>query len=112
MPYVCSDLDELWQVGIVAVHAVQTFDRDQHSPILATNFCQDFVQRFVIVVIERPPTGTGKLGTLNDAVVSKTVVDDQIAGPNQVPDHGLVGRMTAGEGNNILDTQELRQFGF
>ena len=33
------------RLGIVAIHAVHTFDGDQHAAIIATDFRQDFVER-------------------------------------------------------------------
>ena len=66
----------------------------------------------MVIVFERASTSTRKFSALYQAVVSKTVVDDQIAGPNKVTNHRFVTSMTSGKGNDILDTKELRQFAF
>jgi hypothetical protein len=48
-----------------------------------------------------------QLGSLDDAVVCQSVVQDQIAGTDQVPNDGFVGGMSAREGNDVFDTEEL-----
>ena len=96
------DLDEPRQIGKVAVHAVDAFDGDQHAAILVPQFAQQLIERLPIVVRERPPPCAGKNRTLHDAVVGQRVVQDQIAGAEQVADRRFVGRVAADEDDRRL----------
>ena len=81
------DFDELRQIGEVAVHAVDAFDDDQHAAIFAARISvEQLVERLPIVVRERPAAGAGEDRALDDAVVRQRVVQDQVAGAEQVAD--------------------------
>ena len=98
------DLDELRQVGEVAVHAVDAFDDDQHAAILAADFGQQLVERLPVVVRERPAASAGEDRALNDAVVRQRVVSDQVARAEQVADRRFVRRVAADEDRSQSST--------
>ena len=89
------DFDEPRQVGDVAVHAVHAFDRDQHAAIGRPQLGQQLVERLPIVVRKRPPAGAREDRALDDAVVRQRVVQDQVAGAEQVADRGFVRGVAA-----------------
>jgi hypothetical protein len=92
--------------GIVAVHAVDALDGDQDALVVAADFGQHGVQGLPIVVRERAALGVGMDRALDDAVVSQFVVQDQIAGAEQVPDGGLVGCVAADEHHGVFRPDE------
>ena len=100
------DLDEPRQVGKVAVHAVDAFDGDQHAAVFAAELRQQLIERLPIVVREGPPPGAGR-SPLHDAVVGQRVVQDQVAGAEQVADRRFVGRVAADEDDRIFDAEEF-----
>ena len=104
------DLDEPRQIGIVAVHAVDAFDRDQHAAIFAAQLREQLIERLPIVVRERPPPRAGQDAALDDAVVGQRVVQDQIARAEQVADRRFVRRVTADEDDRVLRADEARRW--
>src|SRR5438874_4652490 len=75
-------LNELWQVGDIAVHTVQAFNHDQHALKLIANRLKQSVERFGIIMRERAPLGARQGRAGKDAIVGKAFVDDQILRPN------------------------------
>ena len=106
------DLDELRQVGDVAIHAVDAFDGDQHAAVFAPQIRQQLVDGPPIIVRERSPTGTGQNAALNDAVMRQGVMQNQIARAEQVADRGFVGRMAADVDDGIFRADEVGNCSF
>ena len=108
------DLDEVRQVGNVAVHAVQAFDDDQHALVLQAALRQQLIQRLPIVVRERHAPRARQLAADERAVVDQRVVHDQILRPEQVADGRDIGGMAAHEHDAIVDAvhggQRLLEF--
>ncbi len=101
------DLDELRQVRDVAVHAVDAFDGDQHAAVFAAQVGQQLVDRRANRYAGRPPPGAGENAALDDAVMRQGVVQDQIAGAEQVADRSFVGRMAADVDDGIFGADEF-----
>ena len=90
-------VDQLGQIGDVAVHAVDALDDDQHAAILAAELGQHPLGGLGVVVRERPPPRAGKDRPLDDAVVGQGVVQDEVARADEVADDRLVRGVAADE---------------
>src|SRR5512142_1474752 len=102
------DLDELWQRGYVAVHAVNALDHYQHSPVVPTHPRKQGIKGSDVVVSEWLPRGPRKLAALQDTVVSQGIVDDQIFPAEEVADEPHVGAMAADQGHRGFRAQQFR----
>jgi hypothetical protein len=49
--------DELRQIRIVAVHAVNAFDSHQHAAVVVPDFAEQLIERVPIIVGKWPPPG-------------------------------------------------------
>ena len=103
-------LDELRQVGIVAVHAVDALDRDHHPLVLRPQIAKQAVELLVVVVTERTLAGLRGAGPLHDAVVGQFVVEDQVAGAEEMVEHRGVRAVAAGKHHGPLRAKEPGQF--
>ncbi len=106
------DFDEPRQVGNIAVHAVHALDGDRHAAIGGPQLFQQLVERAPVVVREGPAAGARQHRALHDAVVGQRVVDDQVAGSEQVAERGFVGAVAADEDQRRVDADEAGQLGF
>ena len=61
---------------------------------------------------ERPAAGAAKDRALHDAVVRQRVVQDQVAGAEQVADDRLVGRVAADEHDRVFGADEVGDAAF
>ena len=91
------DVDEARQVGVVAVHAVDALDRDEHAAVAVADAREKHVERAPVVVGESAAGGAGEPRALENRVVGQDVVDDQVARAHQVPDGRDVGRVPGDE---------------
>ncbi len=85
------------QVGVVAVHAVDALDGDQHAAIAVADAGEQRVERAPVVVGEAAAGRAGEPRALEDRVVGQDVVDDQVARAHQVADRRDVGRVPGDE---------------
>ena len=95
MPFL--DVDEARQVGVVAIHAVDAFDRDEYAAVAVADACEERVERAPIVVGESAAGCAGEPRTLENRVVGQDVVDDEVSRAHQVPDGRDVGRVPGDE---------------
>ena len=72
-------LDELRQVGDVAVHGIEAFDDDQRVAARAPVRAQQPLEVIEIVVPEGERLGVRKLDAGEQAVVRQLVVQDEVA---------------------------------
>ena len=105
-PVAPLDLDELWKIGNVPVHAVNTLDGDQHAAVLGPELLEQPIGHLPVVVRERTAPGAGEDASLDDTVMRQGVVQDQIAGAQQVTDHRLVRGVTAGHCHGVFDSRK------
>ena len=91
------DVDEARQVGVVAVHAVDALDRDEHAAVAVADAREEHVERAPVVVGEPAAGGAGEPRALENRVVGQDVVDDEVARAHQVPDGRDVGRVPGDE---------------
>ena len=73
------DVDEAREVGVVAVHAVDGFDGDEDAPEAVADARKERVERAPIVVGEPAAGRAGQSRALEDGIVGKDVVDDEVA---------------------------------
>ncbi len=106
-----ADLDQLRQGAHVPFHAVNPFGHDQHAAVILADVVQNLVELAPIVVWERTPPSARQVGAGDYAAMGHGVVQDQVAGTQQVPDGGLVGGMSARHQHGTFDPQELGQRG-
>ena len=91
------DFDKTREVGKVAVHAVDAFDRDQHAAEAVADAGEQRVERAPVVVREATARRAGEPSALQDRVVGEDVVDDEVARAHQVADRRDVGRVPGDE---------------
>jgi hypothetical protein len=96
------DLDEVRQIGNIAVHAVQPFDDDQHALVLQAALRQQPIERFPIVVRERHASRARQLAADQCAVVDQRIVHDQVLRPEQVSDGRHIGRVATDEHDAVV----------
>ncbi|EXI67521.1 MAG: hypothetical protein AW07_04517 [Candidatus Accumulibacter sp. SK-11] len=96
------DVDEARQLGVVAVHAVDAFEDDQHALEVCPLFSQQRFEACPVVVREGESAGAREADTLQNAVVHQFVVDNQVACSKQVADRRHVGRVATDEGDCVL----------
>src|SRR5271154_1051176 len=104
-----GDGDERRQIRDVAIHTVMTFDDEQGMPIARTHLAEQPVSGCVVEMGERHTAGAREDRALDDAVVDQRVVDDDIVTPQQMPDHGDIGRMATNEDDTVFDAVQSRQ---
>ena len=105
-------LDELGQIGEIPVHAVHALDGDQHAAVLVPVLPQKLVRRPPVVVCKRPSPGAGKQGSLENAVVVQGILQDQVAGPEQMANHAFVGGVPGHHRDGVFGAQQTRECGF
>ena len=105
-------LDQLRQVGDVAVHRVQTLDDDERVAAGAPVRAQQALQMLEVVVAERECLGVRQLDAGEQAVVGELVVENEIVGIEQRADGRDVGGVAADEGDGGLGLVEVGQRGF
>ena len=103
------DVDEAREVGVVAVHAVDAFDRDQHAAVAVADAREEHVERAPVVVGETAAGRAGEPRALEDRVVRQDVVDDEVARAHQVPDGRDVGRVPRDEDDRRRRAEEGRE---
>ncbi len=103
------DLDEVRQIGNIAVHAVQPFDDDQYALVLQAALRQQLIERLPIVVGKRNAARARQLAAQERAVVDQRIMDDEILRAEQVADGRHVGGMAAHEHDAVVDAVYLGQ---
>ena len=78
------DFDEPRQFGVVAIHAVQPFDRHDNTTMGAADVAQQLVDESGIVVRKRSAFRFRRERSLHDAVVGQFVIQNQVLGSEQV----------------------------
>ena len=78
---------KFWQIGIVAIHAVDALDRDDHTTVLRPQVAKQAIELLGVVVSKRPLAGLRRRRSLHDAVVGEFVVEDQVFGTEEVAKH-------------------------
>ena len=104
-------LDELGQIWVVSIHAVNTLDRHHDPLVLGPQVAEQAIELVGVVVTKRPPACLRCAGALHDAVVGQLVVENEIAGTEEVVEHGGIGAIAAGKYHGPLRADECRQFG-
>ena len=106
------DFDEPRKIGDVAVHAVDALDHQQHAAILVAVALQQIVGRLPVVVGEHSSPRAGKNAALENAVVGKGIVENQVARLHEMPNHALIGGMSPNENDRVFDPEEIRKRAF
>ena len=107
-----ANLHELGEIREVAVHAVDTFDDDQHTAVPLALFGEGCIEGFVIIVWERSASASGKNGSLDDAVVGQGIVKDQVLLADDVSDDRFVGGVTTHHDDRVFHPDPVRDFLF
>src|SRR5262249_49943443 len=103
------DFHEFWQVGNIAVHAIEALDHDQRALELMAKRGEQRIERVQIVLRERAPLGAGQSSAGKIAVMREVFVDDQILWSNDGSDRGNIGCMAADKYGAIFLTVMLSQ---
>lgn len=106
------DLDEAGQVRVVAIHAVDAFQHDEHALELMALLIEQVVERAPVVVRERQPPGAGELYALQNAVVDQFVVQDEVARAEEVADGRHIGGVAAHEGDGVIHAVQASDLDF
>jgi len=104
-------LHEASEVGQVSVHAVDPFDDDEDSSVVGTLCGEDGLEGRSVVVRKGPAAGSGESSPLDETVVGKAVVEDEVAGAKEMSEGGLVGGMSADEGQGGFLVEEVGESG-
>jgi len=104
-------LDEPGKIGIVAVHAVDPFDRHDDAAIPGAEIAEEAVELVVIVVAEGPLPRLRGDRPLDDAVVGQFVVQDQVLCAEQVGEDRRIRAVAAGEHRRPLGAEKRGQLG-
>src|SRR5262249_10338463 len=79
------ELDEAGQRRDVAVHAVDALDRDEHPAVVGPQLGELLLQRFEVVVRERPPLGPGQPGAARMQSCASESCRMRSCGPSRCP---------------------------
>ena len=96
----------LGRSGIVAVHAVHAFDGDQHAAIFVAQLASSRSRPRQSLCGKARRRAPRQNRALHDAVVRQLVVQDQIAGAEQVADGRFVRGVAADEDDRVFDAEE------
>ncbi len=94
------------QIGVIAVHAVDALDGDDHPPVVAAYLAEQLVDKIEVVVWKRSPRGLRQHGSLHDAVVRQFVVQNEIVRAEQMPEDRGIDTVAAGKRHGRIDAQE------
>ena len=100
-------LDEFRQVRVIAVHAVESFNRDQDTAILTSNFSENLVELAMIIVFEGAASSPAEHRPLNDRIVGKGIVNDQIAGAEEMPNDRFICRVTSWKRDDVPESKKV-----
>ncbi len=103
------DGDEMRQVGEVAIHAVDAFDRDQHAAMAVADSREEHVERAPVVVGESATGGPREPCALQYRIVGQYVVRDEVSRTQQVPNGRDVGRVPGDEDDRRRCAEKRRE---
>ncbi len=101
------DFNKAGQVRVVAVHAVNAFQHDQHPFEIVPLLNQNTIQGGKIVVREGQTPGTGKRYSLQDTVMDEFIVKDEVSRAEQMANGCDVGCMSTNKNNGFINTIDL-----
>jgi hypothetical protein len=103
-PVAFLHLDETGKVWEISVHAVETLDNDADSFVLMAGALENAVQGLPIIVGKGKTLCTGEARTFHGAIVDEGIMNDEIAGTEQVAERCDSRGVSADHGQAVISS--------